>query len=63
MASGGKRPGAGHPTYPVEEKRVALTAMVLPSTAERLKALASCEGGRGSGKIGRYLDKIVGSEK
>lgn len=62
MARGGKRPGAGHPFYPEEEKRVVLTAMVKPSTAEKLKVLASAEEGRGSGKIGRYLDKIVGDE-
>lgn len=62
MASGGKRAGAGHPTYPVEEKRVVLTAMVKPSTAEKLKALANDEEGRGSGKIGRYLDKMIGEK-
>ncbi len=55
MPSGGKRPGAGRKAESPEGKRVTLQLRVLPSTKEKLTAMAADKGV----PVGRLMDSIA----
>lgn len=57
MVSGGRRPGAGRPAKPVEEKRVQMSISVSQKTRQWMKERAEEQGVT----IGKILEILISS--